>query len=164
MIGNLANRASLDDGSAAKNRTSWMRVAEAFKFSVCANHDNLFFQGDPHLKDQGFGPNLLEGSSHSWTRLRLTWKDINKRCIQCHFDFTRSGQNQHFFSHCQGQMDVCHSRKHLEVNLQLLDTVLGNLPGKAAISSTCPPNIESSLSDLSPDFMTPKQKKKSPLI
>ena len=58
-------------------------------------------------------------------------------------------------------MDVCHLGQHLEVNLQLLDTVLEKPPDKAAISSTCPPNIESSLSDLSPDFMTPKQEKKN---
>ena len=48
----------------------------------------------------------------------------------------------------------------MEVNLQLLDTVLEKLPDNAAISSTCPPNIESNLSDLSSDFMTPRQKKK----
>ena len=44
--------------------------------------------------------------------------------------------------------------------MQLLDTVLEQLPDNAAISSTCPPNLESNLSDLSSDFMTPRQKKK----
>ena len=46
------------------------------------------------------------------------------------------------------------------MSLQLLDTVLEMLPDKAVISSTHPPNIESNLSDLSSDFMAPKQKKK----
>ena len=48
----------------------------------------------------------------------------------------------------------------MEVNLQLLDSVLEQLPDNAAISSACPPNVESNLSDLSSDFMTPRQKKK----
>ena len=48
----------------------------------------------------------------------------------------------------------------MEVDLQLLDTVLEKLPDKAVISSTCQANIGSSLSDLSSDFMTPKQKRK----
>ena len=79
LIGNLANRASLDDGLAAKNRTFWMRVVEAFKSTLPANCDNLFFQSDPHLADQGFNPDSLERLPHSWTKQRLTWKDINKR-------------------------------------------------------------------------------------
>ena len=79
LIGNLANRASLDDGSAAKNRTFWLRVAEAFKSTVPANHDSLFFLSEPHPADQGFNPDPLETLPHSWAKLRLTWKDINER-------------------------------------------------------------------------------------
>jgi hypothetical protein len=136
--GNVANRQLLDSGLAANDQHFWESVQQAF-VSPTANavYDQLQFQDDPIIAQQGDDIDPSKVVNHDWKKLRSIWKLTNSEYKSAVTRFTVSGTHENeFWNFCAGKVEVLYLRRHLEKRPNLADFVQADLPLESSLSSS----------------------------
>ena len=136
--GNVANRQLLDSGLGANDQHFWESVQQAF-VSPTANtvYDQLQFQDDPIIAQQGDDIDPSKVVHHDWKKLRSIWKLTNSDYKAAVTRFTVSGTHENeFWNFCAGKVEVLYLRKHLEKRPNLADFVQADLPLESSLSSS----------------------------
>jgi hypothetical protein len=133
-LGNAANRALLDSGTAGNDAHFWIRVQGDF-VEPDEDYDHLRFLDDDIIAAQD---NIDPGRivQHDWKKLRSIWKGVNAEYKAALTRFTLSGTNDsNFYNFCNGKLETYYLRLNLAVKPQLNDTVQASLPLDCAVSS-----------------------------
>jgi hypothetical protein len=135
-IGDVANKQMLDTGKAGNDEIFWEQVQKTFvEAGNNSNYECLQFMEDEVFCDKDYiNPGLIV--NHNWKKLRTMWKGVNSDYKAALTRFTLSGtHDSNFFSFCNGKLETCYLRLHLERRPQLNGMVEADLPFECFMAS-----------------------------